>query len=62
MSWIFDAGLFLSILPLFVLIEPRLRERKRWLFTLVLGAEMIGVSLMLLVLAWRILSPVGATD
>lgn len=57
MTWILEAGLFLSIFPLFVLASPRLRERRKWMFVFALGAELAGVVLVLLYFGWRVLSP-----
>ena len=55
---ILEFGLLLSVFPLLVLVEPRLRERRKWLYIFSLSAELIGVSLLVYYLVWLWIAPV----
>ena len=53
-----ECGVILSLIPLLVLLEPRIKERRRHLFAVSLGVELVGVALLVFALLWFLFSPI----
>ena len=61
MTWTLGFGLLLSILPIFVLVAPRIKQRKPLLFWSAICVEAFGITLLVFYVISLFTSPFSAS-